>query len=132
MYLSLPLLEPTPSSTEAILKPYLDAALSLASSSEPSDAQASHVQPLFTLYYTEHLLTHHAGSSTVIVSPPRAALLPTIADSATTEAESMFWKAAEALKRAGVQRKATEEEGQEVDAFWAPLSAVEDDTGEEW
>lgn len=60
----------------------------------------------------------------------------------------MFWKAVEQLRAAGVQRtvptedaekvdgeveKAEPEEvSQDMDSFWPPLDALEDETGDEW
>ena len=76
-------------------------------------------------------------------------LLPVIADAATENAEAMFWKAVEQLKAAGVRRSLVkdglrrsedeenaggERESEEVDSFWPPLDATEDDssTADEW
>lgn len=71
-----------------------------------------------------------------------------IADEATENAESMFWKAIEQLKTAGVQRTVAKEEvevgdesaektgshekSEDVDSFWPPLDAVEDEVTDEW
>ena len=137
----MPLFPTGPSSPEDLLRPYLEAALSLATPSSPSETAPA---PLFTVFYT-HNPSSSADSTSVpsptgvIVTPPAIQLLPVIADEATENAEAMFWKAVEQLKAAGVRRSiikesfakvkeggeeaAEAEEPQEVDSFWPPLDA---------
>ena len=133
------------------MRPYLEAVLSLAAPSSPSETAPA---PLFTVFYT-HNPSSSADSTSIpsptgaIITPPAIQLLPVIADAATENAEAMFWKAVEQLKAAGVQRSLVqdgfrrsedeekaggEREPEEVDSFWPPLDATEDDssTADEW
>ncbi|KAH9843639.1 FAD/NAD-P-binding domain-containing protein [Rhodofomes roseus] len=142
LYLSLPLLEQTTRSAEALLRPYVDATLSLT---VPDSASPTSTQPLFTLFYIEHPdlppSSSAASESQIpsILAPLRSStLLPEQADSATTNAETLFWKAVSALKAAGRRPKRRtgegEEEGEEeveVEGFWPPLDIV-DDPEEDW
>lgn len=69
-------------------------------------------------------------------APPSSTLISEQADSATANAEALFWKAAEALGAAGIRPKRTPEaEGEEVevdvDSFWPPLDMI-DDPSEDW
>ncbi|RDX39749.1 FAD/NAD(P)-binding domain-containing protein [Lentinus brumalis] len=140
------------SSAEELLRPYLEATLSLTvPPSSPPDTHPA--TPLFSLFYIHHVLTPASpssinNSSSIIITPPCRPHLPLIADQATEHAETMFWKAVEQLRAAGVQRtvptedaekvdgeveKAEPEEvSQDMDSFWPPLDALEDETGDEW
>lgn len=134
------------------MRPYLDAALSLTA---PPSRDTTPATPLFTVFYTHNsTLSRPSPTATsslnAIVVPPATPLLPQIADAATGNAEGVFWKAVEQLKAAGVRRsivqesfgKAKEgeeevtcaEESQDIDSFWPPLDASEDDssTTDEW
>ncbi|KAI1788932.1 FAD/NAD(P)-binding domain-containing protein [Ganoderma leucocontextum] len=150
--ISLPLSETEAFSSEELLRPYLDAALSLTA---PPSRETSPATPLFTVFYTHNSSLSRPSPTanslpSAIITPPPPPLLPVIADATTGNAEAMFWKAVEQLKAAGVRRsvvketvgKAKEggeepadaEEYQEIDSFWPPLDATEDDssTADEW
>ena len=159
--ISLPLPSYTPSSSpsaEDLLKPYLDAALTLTA--PPSSPDASIASPLFSVFYvhtapTSALKLTGLGSG-IIATPPCPQLLPAIADAATENAEAMFWKAVEQLKAAGVQRSvvkgtttkvqdeaggedddvdekdSVDQEPEDIDSFWPPLDAAEDESADEW
>lgn len=106
-YLSLPLANSDSSaSTEMILKPYLDAIISLSkspSSTSVDTEAASASDPLFTMYYTQHptltpTLATSNTSPTVLVSPPIPYDLAECADAASTAAEALFLKIVEVHK----------------------------------
>ncbi|TBU50589.1 FAD/NAD(P)-binding domain-containing protein [Dichomitus squalens] len=151
--ISLPLPTSDPSSPKELLRPYLEAALSLAIS--PSSPETTPTRPLFTVFYTHNPPSGAAPPSTpsdsgAILTPPPTQLLPAIADVATENAEAMFWKAVEQLKAAGVRRSVVKEsykksdgeeekvyderKPEEIDSFWPPLDATEEDssTADEW
>ena len=130
------------------MRPYLEATLTLTvPPTAPPDSSAA--SPLFTVFYIHSPVASHSEISTdgsdVIVTPPCPQFLPVIADSATKDAETIFWRAVEKLRAAGVRRtlptegelkregEAEEElekgaeETSEVDAFWPPLDAVDDE-----
>ena len=150
--ISLPISESESFSPEELLRPYLDAALSLTAPPSRDTAPGS---PLFTVFYTHNPTLSRPSQlevplSSAIIAPLPTPLLPAIADAATGNAEALFWKAVEQLKAAGVRRsvvkesfgKAKEsgedpaetEEPQEIDSFWPPLDATEDDSNkmDEW
>ncbi|PIL36591.1 hypothetical protein GSI_00280 [Ganoderma sinense ZZ0214-1] len=150
--ISLPITELETSNPEELLRPYLDATLSLTA---PPARETVPATPLFTVFYTHNPTLRRASPpesslSSVIITPSPTPLLPAIADAATGNAEAMFWKAVEQLKAAGVRRSVVKEsfgkvkeggdgpaeveESQEVDSFWPPLDATEDDssTTDEW
>ncbi|KAH9853364.1 GDP dissociation inhibitor-domain-containing protein [Lenzites betulinus] len=134
----LPLPQSTSStSAEGLLRPYLDATLTLTS---PPSSETTPATPLFTVFYT----LHHALATTldadpgIIVAPPHKPLITSVADEATQNAEGMFWKAVEKL---GKKRPPTqgadvsgekEEESGEIDSFWPPLDAAEVETSDDW
>jgi len=140
VHISMPLLEATSSSAEELLRPYLDATLSLTAPASQDGAPST----LFTLFYIQQqppastetsAATNDA--STALVVPPRSPLFPEVGDSAATLAESMFWEAVETLKTLGVRPRPQGGDGVdsaevEVDSFWPPLDSVADDTGDEW
>ncbi|KAI0706927.1 FAD/NAD(P)-binding domain-containing protein [Cerioporus squamosus] len=140
------------SSAEELLRPYLEAALSLTvPPSSPSGTPPA--TSLFSLYYIHNIPASVSPSSSdnssgIIIAPPCRPHLPAIADEATEHAETMFWKAVEQLKAAGVQRTVPKEEvekggdavekaeleesSQEIDSFWPPLDAIDDESSDEW
>ncbi|OJT07504.1 Rab proteins geranylgeranyltransferase component A [Trametes pubescens] len=145
-----------PHSAEELLRPYLDATLTLAAPlSVPSDSQP--IAPIFTVFYIHHSAPPHpppalsTASSEIIVAHPHTSLLPEIADAATQHAEAMFWKAVEMLGRRSPVResgstdevegkneeggeKEAEEESDpgEIDSFWPPLDAAEVESADDW
>ncbi|KAI0352785.1 FAD/NAD-P-binding domain-containing protein [Trametes cingulata] len=146
--ISLPLpAAATSRSSEELLRPYLDATLTLT----VSPSGSPEIQPaalLFSVFYTHHPVpAPPASDSGVIVTPSHTLLLPVIADEATEQAEAMFWKAVERLGRKRppsdetASRKDTEgedssekepEESEFIDSFWPPLDAAEVETSEDW
>ena len=126
---------------EQLLRPYLDATLSLASYGSGSPAE---FEPLFTLFYTEHPPISTPPSDALDAVPSifptssYAEYLPEIADSAATNAEAAFWRVVKALKALGRQPGRSEEEGADgdesgeadVESMWPPLEYVEDN--DEW
>ncbi|KAH9928951.1 GDP dissociation inhibitor-domain-containing protein [Fomitopsis serialis] len=142
LYLSLPLLDQTASSAEALLRPYLDATLGLAVPAPTPTSTPTPAEPLFTLFYIEHpdpsTSDADSHSSSVLRPASTSPLLPEQADSATTGAEALFWRAVEGLKAAGRRPRRRVGEGEdaseeevEVEGFWPPLDVV-DDPSEDW
>ncbi|OSX60621.1 hypothetical protein POSPLADRAFT_1147731 [Postia placenta MAD-698-R-SB12] len=139
VYISMPLLEETTRSAEELLRPYLDAALTLAVPN-PDDSAAPLV-PLFTMFYTQTpapSMPSSDSSRSVLRVTDSLPILPEVADSATSQAEVLFWKAVELLKGAGCRpRPRKEDDGEEaneeveIDSFWPPLDMV-DDPSEDW
>lgn len=139
MYISMPLFEETTRSAEELLRPYLDAALTLAVPN-PDDSAAPLV-PLFTLFYTQTpapSMPSSDSSRSVLGVTDSLPILPEVADSATSQAEVLFWKTVELLKGAGCRpRSRKEDDGEEaneeveIDSFWPPLDMV-DDPSEDW
>lgn len=144
VHISMPLLEEASDerSPAELLRPFLDATLSLCQSSATEAESASSVQPLFSLFYKQH---PHPTSSNAPEDPapllpqtPESVHLPEVADSMVGSAEATFWCAVEQLKAAGrkPQHKA-EEDGHEsqgaseISSVWPPLEYVEEE-GEEW
>ncbi|KAL6304085.1 GDP dissociation inhibitor-domain-containing protein [Sparassis latifolia] len=139
LYISLPLLdaEARTQTAEHLLRPYVDATLSLTT--RPSDCDAPHA--LFTLFYIQQPPTSSPSveaHSALLLTPPCAPLMSERGDSAATEAETMFWKAVGALKAAGRRPRAKDgeeagrDEARDVGAFWPPLDAAADETGDDW
>jgi hypothetical protein len=139
VYLSMPLLEPTSSSPELILKPYLDATLSLTTAPllEPP------TEPLFTTYYIQHPSRFPVVSSpisnnstpTVLVTPSPATLLTESSNSAATNAEAVFWEAVHTLKALGIQPRGDDADPDQgdVEGFWPLIEGDPDEEGEaEW
>jgi len=140
VYITLPLTEePEESiSPETLLKPYLDALLSLT-----VDRARPPIEPLFTTFYLERpgssLPTpsnvdastgNGIGGSTYIVpaASPFSAL-PDLPDDAAGLAEGTFMEAVKVLRK--YRRLEGEEDGDEV-TFWPPLQAEENDDDDEW
>ncbi|KAI0366234.1 FAD/NAD(P)-binding domain-containing protein [Pilatotrama ljubarskyi] len=145
--ISLPLPEASSSrSAEELLRPYLDATLTLTAPPSASPVMQP-VTPLFSVFYA-HCPTPRPFGLDIIVTPPHTLLLPTIADVATEQAESMFWKAVQKLGRKrpteeSTGKKEAEDEGPEssekdieesglIDSFWPPLDAAEVESSEDW
>ena len=140
LYLSLPLLGSATASAESLLRPYLDATLTLA---VPDTATSAPLEPLFTVFYIEHPdasdVATAAPSPSVLRAAPSSTLISEQADSATANAEALFWKAVEALKAAGRRPKQRVQDGEDgggklevdVDSFWPPLDIM-DDPSEDW
>ena len=137
VYLSIPLLdeEARAQTPERLLRPYLDATLTITLPAAPDHTP----QPLFTLYYVQHPATVPASSnseSAPILPDPFIPLhVPEMADSTIGVAEATFWKAVEQLKAAG--RRPQLKEGPSgdgtsdtIDSFWPPLDIVEEE--DEW
>jgi Rab proteins geranylgeranyltransferase component A len=125
-----------PLNAEDLLRPYLDAALSLA----PQTSESS-VQYPFTIFYKQNFPPPLSSSvdtqpTHLYPQPLDSVHLPEIADSMVGSAEATFWRAIEQLKAVGRQPQATEKEGEqdeirEIDSLWPPLEYVEEDQ-EEW
>ncbi|KAI0337560.1 FAD/NAD(P)-binding domain-containing protein [Trametopsis cervina] len=143
IYLTMPLsndagVTQTP---EVLLRPYLDATLTLTSPG-PSE-QRNAIAPLFTLFYMQHSVIPSRSADSPDLSPtiqytaPYAPHLPEIGDSAATIAESIFWRAVESLKAMGRHPERTDggsdmeaSTTHQIDSFWPPLEYV--DEGEDW
>ncbi|KZT20626.1 FAD/NAD-P-binding domain-containing protein [Neolentinus lepideus HHB14362 ss-1] len=126
-YISLPVTNPD-KSAEMLLKPYLHA--TLASVTESRSESEPH--SLFSLFYLSTPPSipspQSFASSRVVVTCPPSNLLPESMDTATKNAETVFWEAVKAL------RPALSEGGQEddtVESFWPPLE-VQDEDEEGW
>ena len=151
--ISLPLLSSASGpSAEELLRPYLDAALTLtAPPSASSEVQPA--EPLFTLFYIHHpasapsLSDPANADSDIIITPSCTTLLPAIADAATQNAEAMFWKAVRRLKGTREPQKAVptdDEKGEEVEkdggdseldgieSFWPPLDVADVESADDW
>lgn len=148
IYIVMPLSSSSSESNpEQLLRPYLNATLALTRS-DTSDP----VKPLFTMFYIQHPapspLLPSPSASTSTSAPPiltplppsLTPILPESQDTASTNAEAVFWKAVDILKslnrRRGRTEAETEEEGEfpEITSFWPPMEADIDDNdeGDEW
>ncbi|PSR72899.1 hypothetical protein PHLCEN_2v11266 [Hermanssonia centrifuga] len=133
LYITMPLLGDQSGgshSPEELLRPYLDATLSLTRTSEHPESAL----PLVTLFYEQSPREGPENNSTeaslMLSTPPHSRYLPEVADSAARNAEVTFWRALEVLKSAG--RLPGDKNSEEaVENFWPPLEYVngEDD---EW
>lgn len=158
MYISLPVADSdtaAPSSAEELLQPYLDATLTLTSSTSPESSPStsnSPLKPLFKLFYLQHptsplstppseVNTSSQGDlhSYIVPAPIPSFPLPECPDAAATQAEAVFWEAAKVLRVRDPTRSdsavSAEEEVEEIDSFWPPLGAQnhEDDQDDgEW
>ena len=140
VYITLPLTEePEESiSPETLLKPYLDALLSLT-----VDPAQPPIEPLFTTFYLEKsgsLLptpsnvdastgTGIEGSTYIVPAASPFSALPDLPDDAARLAEGTFMEAVKVLRK--YRRLDGEEDGDEV-TFWPPLQAEENDDDDEW
>ncbi|KAK7696481.1 hypothetical protein QCA50_001138 [Cerrena zonata] len=135
LHITIPILvEDTNVEPEAVLKPYLEAALTLTSSSSDEPTE-----PLMTLYYLQTIpaadlvvLSDDSGSFTVASDTPYIA---EVGDSAATHAEEAFFKIVKALEKRGVKPSKVKKLGQESDVeedegpitqFWPPFDSVGD------
>lgn len=143
-------------SAEELLRPYLDATLTLTAP-PPTSPDPQPTTPLFTVFYIHHPAPPHppptpsTPGAGIIVAPPHTSLLPEIADEATQHAEAMFWKAVETLGRRPPVRESSSTDGVEVkseesrekeaeedsdsgeiDSFWPPLDAAEVESADDW
>ena len=135
LHLALTILTDHESEPETVLRPYLDAALTLTSSSLEDPTK-----PLMTLYYLQTmsvsdlvLLSDDPRSFTTTSDTPYIA---EIADSAATHAEEAFFTIAKELEKRGVKRNKVKKLGQEqegaeeeegpVTQFWPPFDSVGD------
>ncbi|KAI0314736.1 GDP dissociation inhibitor-domain-containing protein [Amylostereum chailletii] len=154
VYLSLPFTDPTDVTPESLLKPYLNALLSLLSSPAPSEPHhepapgRSTPEPLFSLFYIQHPPSTPSSTSapspnpTLLVTPPPVPGLSATADAASASAEALFFRAVESLKALRPELNVDMEEGEahsgsggDVFAelkFWPPLEGEPEDVGEEW
>ncbi|KAK7436641.1 hypothetical protein VKT23_019048 [Stygiomarasmius scandens] len=107
IYISTPVSQDNASSPEEILKPYLDATLSLAR--PQPDSATTPIVPLFTTFYLQSSPVPSSSPSsaspssnpnpTCLMPPPLPLLpLPESPDSAAVNAESVFWEAVNVLK----------------------------------
>lgn len=130
-------------SAEELLKPYLDAVLSLTRTENETES----LKPLYTLFYIENPPTTSStpvslaedpspssSSERIIHTPSLSAAhhITEVADLAATLAEEVFWKALGVMKGlAKTPRHEDAGEGGEgvLEGMWPPLSvdAVEDD-----
>lgn len=128
----MPLLEPPSSSPESILKPYLDATLSLTLSS----SQNPPTEPLFTTYYIQHINPPSSpvldSTSTVLVTPPPSILLPESSDSAATTAEAVFREAVRTLRPLHPTADSVNLDEGQVETFWPPVDGDPEEEAEEW
>lgn len=137
----MPLDESTSSaSPESLLKPYLDAMLALTN----APSSSTHTEPLFTTYYVQNLYLPYppptepsseslpASSSgrspTVLISPSPSTLLPESVDSATTNAEAVFWEAMKTLK----SLSPAGDKHEDIETFWPPIEADPDEVVDDW
>ncbi len=129
----MPNIELQSDSAEILLKPYLDALLTLVA----LDDEAQQHAPPFSLFYFEHPdpnLSANASLEPPIYVPSSWTYLSEIADSAASTAEGVFWKAIGVLKEAGVKPHVAKDSGEdsgEVESFWPPLGDMEESV-DEW
>ena len=133
VHITMPLLDTTSQSAEELLKPYLDAILSLTSPTSNNHSQIS--KPLFTLFYLEQPPTTSTLTASALSAEPdgRVFYVPSsipshhmseIADSATTVAEELYWKSVQRLESLGKKAKGEEGESEgaeETKRMWPPL-----------
>ncbi|KAM6495747.1 FAD/NAD-P-binding domain containing protein [Amanita muscaria] len=124
IYLALPISSGEEISPEALLKPYLEATISLA-----ADNSNSGREPLLTTFYLEHIYRTSipdADQSCLMTPPVNSERLPEAPDMAATNAEEVFWKAIRLLRT-----NSDDQEGKGmVEDFWPPTSQ-EDEVDEE-
>lgn len=146
VYISMPLIEEgaSASTAEELLKPFLDATLTLCHPENTEEHSDAPVKPLFTLFYKQHPYPKQSPSeaapdSAPLVSEPLDSVhLPEVADSMVTSAEATFWRAIELLKAAGCkpERKTEGAEAESPDAsgidnLWPPLDFIQDEEDDE-
>jgi hypothetical protein len=133
----MPILEQQSSSPETILKPYLDATLSLTVTSPDSLTE-----PLFSTYYIQKLPPASSSKpsspllsdlpSTVLITPPPSTLLPESSDSAATNAEAVFHEAIRTLKSIQETLESVNLDEGEDEPFWPLIEGNPDEEAEEW
>jgi len=134
VYLIMPNVELQSDSAEILLKPYLDALLTLTVASGDATQQFA---PPFSLFYFEHPdsdVSADSSSESFIHIPTSWTYLTETADSAASTAEEVFWKAIGVLKAAGVKPHVAKDSGVdsgEVESFWPPLGDMEESV-DEW
>jgi len=112
-------------SPSTLLRPYLDAVLSLCA--DPSNVAIS---PLFTVFYFENLdipspfrpETSRSGQTYLVPSPLTFAPISDLADLGATIAERTFMEAIKALRSLGKL-----DDPEEEVVFWPPLPTDEQD-----
>jgi Rab proteins geranylgeranyltransferase component A len=138
LYFSMPILDSVDTSPELLLRPYLEATLSLAVTPTLTSAPA----PLFTIFYVQHsppneVPTTVTATSKYLVTPSPSHLLSESLDSAATNAEAVFRDAISILKHSletvETQENAinTDMEAEEIVPFWPTLSDNDGDT-DDW
>jgi hypothetical protein len=130
VYLSIPIADGE--DPERAIDPYLKAVFSLAKVSEP----------LFRLIYVQNVSVSHPATSSIdhppiFVSPAVPSHLADISDSASSAAESLFFRVVDHLRAKSPQGWTTEVSGEASsggDAFaelklpmWPPLEGAEED-----
>lgn len=134
LYITMPLL-PTNGenkSAENLLRPYLDATLSLTTSlSERTEIARATLAIFYKQSSAKPPAELQDARPSCIYNSPYSPYLPEAADSAAVNGEDMFWRAVKMLKAAGRLSHGTEGKDSDVDSFWPPLDYVEED-GEEW
>jgi len=129
----MPILDPT-ITPESLLGPYLNATLSLSS---PVHA-TSQIQPLFTAFYIQHFPQSipAASDSNMFTTSLPSHLLSESLDTAVINAEAVFWRAVEFIKRScSHTEKAEGQSGEDIhniDSFWPALDIDLDEDPEEW
>ena len=114
--------------------------LTLTNAPSPS----TRTEPLFTTYYiqklsppipppaepsSESLLTSSSDRPfTILISPSPSTLLPESADSATTNAEAVFWEAVKTLK----SLSPADGKHEDIKTFWPPIEADLDEVVDDW
>lgn len=128
---------------EKILRPYLDATLTLTDSTEDTPTK-----PIFAVFYLQRYgasmppshsassLGDEPSSSTILVTPSLPPDLVHLSDAASTNAEASFWEVANMLKcrnPAGDRDEGGDgNNGSVPDSFWPPILDSEDDEDEQW
>jgi len=116
---------------ESLLKPYLDALMSL-----PVNSTKKPIQPLFSTFYLEIVppsttstsQTLGTASETYLIPAPLSVVpLPDVPDEATLIAEQTFTEASKILRRLS---KTKEDNDAEI-LFWPPLP-VDEEEDNEW
>lgn len=130
----MPLLESPTSSPEAVLKPYLDATLSLTTPPSP--------ESLFSTYYIQNISpaplsdTPLASGSnllaTVLITPPPLTLLPESSESAADNAEAIFHEAVRTLNSLQPGVEGADGLDGEIELFWPPINGDPEEEAEEW
>jgi len=122
VYIALPVESENVGSPETLLRPYLDAVLSLAVDRSPG-------QPLLTALYldrvnvTPPIPTPEVASMCLVTPPVYNERLPEAPDMAAVHAEEVFWKAVQLLQTSSGSLGST------PSSFWPP---AESEVDEEW